>query len=178
MKVMTAACAWLGLMVFLAASARAETFPIPRIPNVTIDGRNSDWKDAGARVGVLSRLSHVGIENDPTGRTDLRLGWDDQGLLILIRVQDETRVESGDDSLYRGDSVEVFLAPSVGSKDFLQVVASPGIPDSETPKVRSTVVVHGDLLKAKQAAEVAGGSDAKGWWLELRLGWSGLGIAP
>jgi hypothetical protein len=169
---------FLAAIVMCASVVDAQPFQVPRLSGSTSDHRDGDWNQQGLRIGILSRLSHVGVQEDPTGQAELRLGWDPEGLLVLVRVQDTARIESSSGSLYRGDSVEVFLAPAAGSKSLVQVVASPGIAGSKYPGVRSLTVTHGDYDKATQAVQVAGGSIAKGWWLQVRIGWAGLGLTP
>lgn len=167
----------LVIVLILGAEAMAGEFVIPRLDGA-VDGRDQEWTNAGLRVAVLSRLGHVGIKNEPTGEADLRLAWDDRGLLVYIRVHDADRFESGNTSLYRADAVEFFLSTGVGSPDRVQVVASPGIAGEKEASPRFQVYPYGKAKGAAQDVEVAGGPLSGGYWLEARIGFKGLGIEP
>ena len=96
---------WLCLATsFLGAPPIDPVYDVPRLEGIVVDGKVGDWKDRGFRVMTMS-----GIENVPATSIDgrFRIGWDAQGLVVLVGVKDDRWNESSTlDSLYAGDSVE------------------------------------------------------------------------
>jgi len=84
------------LWLFLTAAQAAEESPIfdiPRLDKITIDGKADDWGKNGFRVDLLTP---VGVAVKPKSDHDVRcrLGWNAQGLLVLVRVEDNTWLEA------------------------------------------------------------------------------------
>ncbi|MCL2647889.1 MAG: prolyl oligopeptidase family serine peptidase [Phycisphaerales bacterium] len=86
-----------------------ETYDIPCLSNLTIDGRGEDWGDRGFRVDVFGE-SQPHRWGDVSRSPQLRLGWNDEGLVFLVTVHDVTPIESESDRLALGDSVMVTVA--------------------------------------------------------------------
>ena len=94
----------------LLAQENTPLFDIPRLNNIIIDGRADDWGDAGFAVEVMASVDgRIMPRSDMDSR--LSLGWNDRGLLVLIRATDQSFVEAEKaDALYEGDCVELYLA--------------------------------------------------------------------
>jgi|GEM_PF-1784804 len=145
----------------------AATFTVPRLAGPA-------WEENGLKIGVMSRIGHVGVKNDPSGEAELRLAWDSGALRLFVTVFDPDRFESGGRSLYRGDSIEIFVAPAVGARDYLQIVAAPGIIGSGNESPRVTVIGH----DVPEDIKVSGGPRKDGYTLEVVVPWKCLHLTP
>ncbi len=150
---------------------------IPRL-DVTIDGDPADW--AGKGLSVVSLPGRDG-KLRPANDFDpcFRIGWNNDGLLMLAEVKDNVISESADaGQLGRGDSLEVFLTPKRGTPESYGFVVSPG-GDPKHPKARSRFddrrkATAGEKLTARFVAKKTSG----GYLVELLLPWKNLKIAP
>lgn len=172
---------FLFLLAFSAcvtAQADEPVFDIPKLDGVTIDGKGSDWVDKGFSVETLAgELGEVRSPQDLDVK--FRLGWDDQGLLVLASVSDD-QVAGTDDpqSFSEKDSVEMFLGGKPGGRQYFQVTAGAGV-KSGTSETRNLIV---DRRKPappqKLEAESVSTRTADGYVVEARLPWSNLAITP
>jgi len=160
--------------------APGPVFDVPRLERIAVDGEAGDWGDAGFRVDALA-----GVNGDtkPPAEFDpaFRLGWDERGLLVCVRVKARDFHEAEkDDQLYDGDGVELYLAPLRGAQDLLQAVIAPGM-DAKHPELRLWV---NDLRKNEALKKIAPKIEAvrtrldDGYLLGARLPWAALGIKP
>src|SRR5687767_13125294 len=104
-----------SIVITLAqTTSAAASFDIPRLERVTIDGDDADWGERGLQVDFMT--STDGSLFDPKDlHARCRIGWDERGLLVLIRVADDVRDENAGDPLGRNDSVEMFVSDGPGS---------------------------------------------------------------
>jgi len=126
--------------VFCASSLRAqvETFDLPRLDEIRIDGDFSDW-DGGQGFGVEVLLQEEGtFKNAEDHNVHFRAGWNRQGILIHLTVRDDNWVEYPEKGkYYSADVVEVFLAGRRGDDDVCQWYITPGMTDEvREPGVR------------------------------------------
>jgi len=160
----------------IVARADDPVFDVPYLKGVTIDGKAGDWGEKGFRVETLA--GPEGEVREPQNfDAKFRLGWDEQGLLVLVTVRAGNIVEAEKPhDLYEKESVEMFLGVKRGEPQYFQVLAGTGA-DPKFPGVRTFI---NDLRKPpateKPVAEVAGGATADGYMLEARLPWKDLGI--
>ena len=154
--------------------------PICDVPKVavTIDGKADDWGDAGLRASSLPAAKgkmRPAANFDPS----LRLGWNDQGLVALATIRDDTILESAKrTSLYEGDSVEFFVTPEMGMVGGYQVIVSPGV-TAKYPKPRASFYGPTSRLDGKGlTVEAAGAKTADGYVVEVLLPWSNLKLTP
>lgn len=166
-------------MFFVSLTGASEPliFDIPSLDNITIDGNASDWGDKGFRVAILTSESG---EIPPASdlNAEFRLGWDDQGLLLLLSVNDDAAVESPDEgSLWQNDSVELFIAKKQGSPDYYQVVLSPGV-DPKFPDMRKQITDNraDKSLGEELAINAARTKTEAGYILEASFPWKNLAI--
>lgn len=115
--------------------AGPSAFDVPRMPDVVIDGDASDWGDGGLRVDWLAAADGSSLASGDLDAR-LRLGWTDQGLLILATVSDDIPVEAdAADQLWQHDSLEVFLAEGWGARRYYQVLVGSGAdPRQDRPR--------------------------------------------
>ncbi|NOY80586.1 MAG: PQQ-binding-like beta-propeller repeat protein [Kiritimatiellaeota bacterium] len=153
------------------------TLDIPKLA-ITIDGDTKDWADGGLRVtslpGRWGRL--LAPENLDAS---FRIGWSSEGLLILADITDNAiRENSNRGRLYRGDSVELFMTPRIGSGESFQVVIAPGVSKRyKAPRYRfydRRRATRGRRLSIKVKSKAT----ENGYIIEALLPWSNLKIKP
>lgn len=159
-------------------------YAVPRLEGVTVDGRADDWASRGFRVDAMVDTGSGRVRPAADYNPRFRLAWSDQGLLVLIEVDDDVTEEAEDDSaLFQRDSVELFVATTTGGPRLIQVVASPGI-DPRHPELRCKVYDHrpSEAVKVKDlpntAIQLARTATAHGYILEAMLPWANLGLTP
>ncbi|PIZ48374.1 MAG: hypothetical protein COY42_06640 [Armatimonadetes bacterium CG_4_10_14_0_8_um_filter_66_14] len=151
------------------------TCDVPRV-EVTLDGDPADWADKGLVVRSLPAPEgkmRAPADFDPS----FRVGWNDKGLVLLAQVKDNKVVEAkAIDQLWKGDSLELFVTPALGTGDTYQCVIAPGA-DPNYPQARSFFY---DSRKApataKLSVEVAGKKAAGGYVMEVLLPWRNLNL--
>lgn len=154
----------------------ADTFDIPKVDSITIDGKDDDWTTRGFRVGLMNRWKLNHPTSELTGDANLRVAWDDRGLLLLLACTDKEHLEH--EKHWKLDAVELFLFEAPGSKVGYQAVIAPGM-DKQYPTLRWKFYTD---TRPKGAGEltleaVRTATDA-GYLMEVRLPWSNLGIKP
>jgi hypothetical protein len=153
-------------------------FDAPRLADIKIDGDLADWGDGGLEVALLNGEKG---ELPPADSLEarMRLGWDDRGLLVAVTVRDDVPLEEIDDTkLWGGDSLELFMAKGLGSKDFYQTVIAPG-EDEWFPELRTRVYDHRRTRSGKRlAVEAAKQKIDGGYQVEVLLPWANLRIRP
>lgn len=171
----------LSIRVAAAASWTWSTvYDIPLMDKVVVDGNPEDWEGQGFRVDLL-----LPPRGEPLAASDhsarCRLGWNREGLLVLVAVGDDTWIEHKDEGwLWRYDGVELFLAQERGAPDYGQWVVSPGM-SSAQPTLRWKFHDHredADLKKAPAALTAARSRTEAGYVLEALLPWRSLGPTP
>ena len=155
-------------------------FPACDIPKleVKVDGKPDEWADRGLRV--LSLTAPKGKMRAPADfDPSLRIGWSEEGVLLLVQVKDNAVCEAGSASrLWEGDSIELFVTPRLGWKADCQVVISPGV-DPKQPKPRIAFYgPHGPIRGKAVTARVAGAKTADGYVVEVLLPWRNVKIKP
>jgi hypothetical protein len=179
--VKTAGIAGAFLFALELSSAQASpNYDIPKLGGIVVDGTGASWGNRGLVVTPLCQVD----DPIPEGRdftATLRIGWDDRGLLLLARVVQPDAKEADDlDTLYKEDCVELFLAPSRGSKDIAQFVVTAGM-DPKHPQLRSKAFdsrVTPSLLKTPLRIEALSSKKDDGYVVEALVPWSDLGIRP
>ncbi len=176
-------CVFMGLVLLASTEGSAAItdtplYDVPLLDAVVIDGDGADWADKGFRV-LLMPDTNGRVRPSADFDSQFRLGWDPDGLLVLVTVRDDVLAENDDDNqLWEGDSVELFVAVRRGSRPYYQCVASPGLADGH-PELRTW---HGDYRgkekKPALAGEVARVRTPDGYVLEARLPWANLAIEP
>ncbi|HEX2948375.1 MAG TPA: sugar-binding protein [Armatimonadota bacterium] len=177
----------LSLLLFGCSLAFAEVtkqegpvFDIPRLDGITIDGKIDDWGVRGFCINVMTDADgHPRSLQDFAARA--WLGWNDQGVLVLIHVTDDRACEAENESgLYTADSIELFMATQLGTPDFYQVIASPGVdPKYPQPRFhlydqRKDTALHATPLDFHCATLKTPG----GYWMEALLPWKNLAVKP
>lgn len=129
---MKSATSFYAMTVLLISAAplcaQVQTFDIPKLDSVKIDGDFSDWEDEPG-FGVETLLQEAGeYKHADDHNVRFRLGWNQSGLLIYIEVQDNNWVEYPEKGkYYSADVIEVFLAGKRGDDDVCQWYITPGM---------------------------------------------------
>ncbi|MGD0094818.1 MAG: sugar-binding protein [Planctomycetota bacterium] len=179
----SAASLWPLAFLFLTALARtaepaSPLFDVPKLDDITIDGKAEDWGERGFRVDILADA--FGKVPDPKNYSaKLRLGWNEKGLLALVSVTDDVFLEpeAKPEELWKGDSIEFFVANERGGSESYQVVIAPGC-DPNSPEIRTNISDYRKNKAEKLAVEVARTKGEHSFVLEALLPWKNLGIEP
>ncbi len=170
-----------NLLFFAAMTAFGDTpaFDVPHLENVRVDGDAAGWEQA-FRIEHLIPIRPPLPAREAFGAS-ARLGWNDEGLLVLVTVTGEGGNESEKiEQLWSGDSIELYLASSPGSPDLCQWVIGPGV--SERFPTPRTFLHDGRQTEAlkRQPSEIAVATrrTATGYQVEAILPWRSLGLAP
>jgi predicted esterase len=162
------------------AATDAPVFDVPRLDNVTIDGKADDWGDRGFRVDALAPVNG-GLRPADNFAANFRAGWNDKGLLVLVTARDDLASEgSNPKELWQKDSIELFWGTKVGVRDWVQTHIGPGV-DPKTPEIRTNIDDHresADLRGIEPKITVARTKTAGGYVLEALLPWDCLKIKP
>ena len=164
---------------FLTKSTAADplTYDIPRLSGITIDGSGADWNERGLLISPLAPADgNMPAVTDCDAK--VRLGWNENGLLVLAHVVDKADNEDPDEtSLYRADSVELYLARSrnAGSEN-VQWIVGPGF-DNDRPGLRCHFYDH-RLKQSPATAIVKSSKTADGYLVEALLPWSTILTGP
>ncbi|MHC4563678.1 MAG: DOMON domain-containing protein, partial [Planctomycetota bacterium] len=160
---------YLCVLSVLAAALTAGCEPeaaevvvdIPQLHSITIDGDATDWGDDGYRVSWLTHMRSGGgdlegpAEFDPT----FRLGWTDEGLVVLAVVHDDAFASPADDQQLwanKADVMILYLIPERGGEEFTRIAVAPnaGPPVSKTfaepPDPRVLVSVDASLTDREE----------------------------
>jgi caffeoyl-CoA O-methyltransferase len=165
--------------VWAKDTTEKPVFQIPRIEGIAIDGAWEDWGDRGFRVDFVAAPDGRILPVDDFD-VKFRLGWDQQGLLVLAEVRDDITVEDENSSrLWQRDCVELFFSKTVGSTHRCQVVIASGR-DPQYKKVRQRIY---DWRLPEQktrdlSATVASRVHRGGYVVESMLPWSNVSIKP
>jgi len=156
-----------------------QVFQVPRVEGITVDGSADDWGKQGFRVEFLT---------DPDGRAlpaddfdvKFRLGWNQEGLFVLVVVQDDIPLEHQNLSrLWRCDCVEIFVSERKGSNNRYSLsIASGADPTYKSLRSRVYDWRPDGQKNPKIAVEAASWMFEKGYGIEVLLPWENLNIEP
>lgn len=177
-------CVWARTTPINAQDQAVDAvYRIPQLGGVMVDGSSEDWSDRGFCISVLADVE--GRVREPTDfDPTLRLGWDEEGLLILAEVRDDGAAESDiDRRLFLGDSLEFFIGTARDEHDYLMLLVAPGT-DPNHPASRHVFfderdggpVAAGALPVPEAELEVR--PVEGGYILEARVLWSNLDLVP
>jgi predicted O-methyltransferase YrrM len=167
------------LMSAWTIASDSQVFHVPRVEGITVDGSADDWAEKGFRVEFLA---------DPDGRVlpaddfdvKFRLGWNQEGLLVLALIRDDTPLEHQHLSrLWRCDCVEIFVSERKGSNNRYSLSIAPGA-DPTYKSLRSRIYDWRpeDQNDSKIVTEAASSVFEGGYGVEVLLPWENLKIEP
>lgn len=174
-------CALLfGILLQISIDAAEKIWDVPKLEGIVIDGKDDDWGKRGTDAGILAPIEgSLAPANDSRGK--LRLGWDEKGLLLFIEATDDVWIESPDrGSLWKADSVEMFLIPDKKGKTICQWIASPGMSEQH-PELRWNF--HDkrikELKKLPSGIEISRvKKNNRQYAIEARLPWNSIAYIP
>jgi pimeloyl-ACP methyl ester carboxylesterase len=156
--------------------AQAESYRVPSLPNLVIDGAATDWQGKGFQVNVLADVEGK-IRAPENFDAHLRFAWDDRGLVLLAEITDD-QVEENENtsSLWKDDGLEIFIGKESDPGMYYQVVVSPGLkPALPEPNHFFFDYRTGSASLPPLAVEVQRQKTEHGYILEMRLPWTNLG---
>ncbi len=169
----TVALAFFVLFATTLVVGAEPPYDIPKLDNITIDGKGDDWGERGFRVAAF--INTDAPANRTTPGSVLRIGWDKDGLLALITVADDNIIE-GDKRIFDGASVEMLCAVDTGSPDLYYTGITPGL-DPKHPNLRQQFIDLRNTPRLKKLdVDVVAQPRAGGYNVELRLPWANLGM--
>ncbi len=163
-------------IAFCSVSPGADRpdFDIPRLDEITIDGRSDDWSGKGFAVNVLwDRRRQQAHPADFAPR--FRLGWTDRGLAVLIEVRDDKVVLAEGQAIPGADSVELYLANAAKPQMHYQLVAS------VSPDGSGMEHFHNDRRidrTARLQDQIAGRKTKDGYVIEVLMPFAGVYLQP
>jgi poly(3-hydroxybutyrate) depolymerase len=158
-------------------------YDIPHVTGITVDGDLSDWGNCGFSVRVMRQFAA-----DPVSPSDFdpvfRLAWNEEGLFVLCRVDDDDIVE--DEDLGRvwatmSDCVGVYVIPERGELSGLRAVVSPGASENRQDTRVAAMLWRGRGAKgAKAVVRAEGKRTTCGYVVEICIPWQQdeLKVAP
>lgn len=174
-----AVCAVSAVCLLAGFAVATEPRDVPRLDGIEINGDAADWGDRGFRVETLAGMRGEIVAADDFD-VRLRIGWDDRGLLVLVRVVDDVPTEYDQlDRLYRKDSLELFISDGVGSFNRFQIYVTTGAdPAYGTP--RTNIFDYRPDTQKTTEPTVTAASETKGktTFVEVLLPWSNLDVEP
>lgn len=161
------------------ASASAPRTDIPYLAGISIDGDPSDWGDRGLRVGVMKTFAGR-VRSPEDFSPSFRLGWNEEGLLLLVTVYDDVVIEAEPGAAPGvGDSVEVWIDGKRRDRHVYQISIAPGVGDGfPEPRIVFTDDRQGRDTLPELSAKVASRPTEHRYIVEALLPWSNLGITP
>ncbi|MEI6423876.1 MAG: sugar-binding protein, partial [Lentisphaerota bacterium] len=141
------------------------------LEGLVIDGKTDDWGDRGFRVDWMNVRNNNPRLKPEDFEPRLRLGWNQQGIFILVSVTDDSIYETISDNLRESDSIEIFLTEKAQVRNSNQFVITPGL-NTETgaPRIKKQ--------NSKTEIESASASAEKGYVCEFFLPWKNLNKTP
>ncbi len=159
--------------VVIDRSSPAKLLPLVR--RIKIDGNPKDWQGRGLRLALKGKPNPKG-----DFEVEAYAAWNEQGLVVRTKVIDSKIMEFKDHrQLFRGDSIEYFLADARGSWNMYQAFAATGIdPKFKTP--RNYIIDHRRNRRPKSAGKLTAqygyGKVDGGYLVEALFPWANLGI--
>lgn len=164
-------------MFAAAPAAERLEFPIPRIAAPVIDGALDDWDDRGFLIDIFPDPAMRLARADDL-RPSIRIGWTAEGLAFAIDVVDDVPDEHDEDARsHLGDSVEIYVAPRPGARNFYQLVLSHGATESQ-PALRQRFFDRRADSSADLTVQAASSRTPSGYTIEALLPWSNLAMTP
>lgn len=183
-----------GSVLLMVAALLAQTalaFDVPRLEQITVDGNAGDWRETGLQIDRLAVHAASGstVTPAPEGSASLRLGWDDGGLLLALRLPAQ-RVEGTE-----GVAPMVNLIVRDGPRPLnwwqAMIDLPPLKPGAPATRPSARLIDHrfdqwvdpreaGKQIRALSplAIEAHWARIEGGYLLEARLPWKNLEIAP
>jgi caffeoyl-CoA O-methyltransferase len=161
------------------SDAGSAVFRIPRVEGIVVDGSDGDWGKQGFRVEILTTPDSQTLPIDDFD-VKFRLGWNLQGLYVLVTVLDDIAVEHQNLSrLWRRDCVEISMAEDVGHSNRYMLAIASGA-DPKYGKLRKKIYDWRpeDERPSTPSFESASRMIKGGHIVEVMLPWENLSVEP
>lgn len=164
----------LARAITVAVARRKRIAEVPKLDGIEIAPGAAHWSGRGLRIEALSTIGRT-VAQKGDSAAKVRLGWDADGLLVLVNVRDDTITTGGPGAAgARGDSVELCVSSGRNREDvYCVTVVPPADKDAET----RTFFRSAGKPRTLQAKVVAAPTE-DGYTVAARLPWSNLGLTP
>ncbi|MEX0886011.1 MAG: sugar-binding protein [Phycisphaeraceae bacterium] len=151
-----------------------RAFELPHVGEVAIDGDAAAWWTRGLEIALLGDENQQHPPHNALSAQG-RVGWNDEGLLIAVRVRDDNAIEYPEISqLWAGDSVEMFVSDGVGSNHRYQVLVTPALDPAQEER-RQHFLSGGSAPPADELTLTAASrATRQGYEMEILLPWANL----
>ncbi|MGC9455530.1 MAG: prolyl oligopeptidase family serine peptidase [Phycisphaerae bacterium] len=162
------------LLSVAAAQADDVAYDIPRLDDIVIDGRTDDWAGDGFRIGVMPYRSLQELDDQ---FTTARIGWNDEGLLVLVVVRDDVLIGAPNNFFWSEDSVEIMVGTESGSEMWYQFCTAPG---GDGTEAAGRCMYYEKRLHSETplTGTAASNPTGEGYAVEILLPWSNLLVGP
>jgi len=160
--------------------AHTPLFETPMVCDIRIDGRDDDWHRRGRIDATLATGPRITLDDQDLSGS-LRAGWDERGLLLLIRVTDDTPDEATNKvDLHEMDSVEFLVSNASTDGEQVRCTVAPGrVEGADEPRSRVWDRRRDpELRRTPVRIELASRSNPHGYTIEALVPWEALGIEP
>lgn len=168
-----------AMMCFCTTLSYGAKVDIPYLTGIQIDGDASDWGDRGFRVEMMTHRNLEGCTADDF-EPRYRLGWNDEGLLLLLTVQDDVPIEQSLlKHLWSQDSARISMSSDRAGRPGYVVFVAPGV-DPENPGTKYHFEDSGNSIVPRDylSATAVGAKIEGGYILEILLPWDNLALEP
>jgi hypothetical protein len=122
---------------------------------------------------LLAAPAGAGEGDDP----EIRLAWNQRGLMVRYRVQDgNIREAQRTEDLFTGTGVELYVAPQRGSRNMIQTIAASGLEVKRRPP-RTLMLDYRKMRPNRPALEMRVEEIPGGYVINLFFPWSNLDLA-
>jgi len=146
-----------------------QPIQLPGIPAPPLD--SDDWTSQAYHSQVLTP-----VDNSAGTKADLTIAWTPAALLLRIHTDDATPMETAPDP-WNNDSIEIFMASSIGSDDQVQFICTPGrTPDHPNPAwhINDKRTAAPPVMAPEMHAE----KNDKGYTMTILIPWANLKHIP
>ena len=159
------------VLVVFTISCNTETekniTSIPASKGITVDGKLGDWNGKGLNIPLYA--DKYGAVDTNNFFANCKLGWNDEGLLFAVSVQDDTLFE-GSGGYHQNDGLEFFISTKAGTDKILQYLVSAGITKKyNKPQVKKNNFALHKIEDKYQKVTCASQVTKNGYDLELMI---------
>jgi hypothetical protein len=122
---------------------------------------------------------------DPVGKANAKVTWDDQALYVFVTVQDTdivSRYTKHDEDLYKDDAIELFIDADSNRRGYVELQVSPANvtfdkwwPQTRAQENLADMSYEANMQTAvKLRGTVAAGDTDQGWDVEIAIPWAAV----
>ncbi len=149
-------------------------YNIPETRDIKIDANLDDWKHKGFSLPLY--VDTQGQYNKSDFHADVRIGWNNRGLLLACEIHDDSLTLS-QQSILRNDAMELFISEKAGTHHMVQYLMPMDIIDGQISHiVDKNGAQSGGPVKDTKDIEVRSTKHNAGYTLEALIPFSAVAI--